>query len=128
MDKFDVQRMFSSINIWSKGDQRAPNKPLLILIALSKLQQGEERLLAFDNYEDKLRNLLEEFGPQRKNYHPEYPFWRLQNDLVWEVETAETLRARDSNTDPPISELRKPGVKGGFNSDIYDLLNGDNIN
>ena len=30
----------------------------------------------------ELRELLIEFGPGRKSYHPEYPFWRLQNDVV----------------------------------------------
>jgi putative restriction endonuclease len=28
-----------------------------------------------------LRKLLIEFGPQRRSYHPEYPFWRLRNDF-----------------------------------------------
>jgi len=37
--------------------------------------------------EPDLERLLFEFGPPRKAYHPEYPFWRLQNDGVWEVRT-----------------------------------------
>lgn len=126
MDIVEIIKKFDSINVWTRGDQRAPNKPLLILIALSKVQQGEGRLLGFDSYEEQLRELLEQFGPQRKSYHPEYPFWRLQNDSVWEVESEGPLRARDSNTDPPITELRQSGVKGGFKSDIYDLLSKDN--
>ena len=29
------------LNTWKKGGQRAPHKPLLLLLALSRLSQGE---------------------------------------------------------------------------------------
>jgi putative restriction endonuclease len=47
-----------------------------------------------------LTGLLKEFGPPRQSYHPEYPFWRLQNDGAWEVHAAGSLKARKGNTDP----------------------------
>jgi hypothetical protein len=32
--------------------------------------------------------LLQEFGPPRKAYHPEYSFWFLRSEGIWEVEPA----------------------------------------
>lgn len=69
-----------------------------------------------------LHDLLLEYGPERKSYHPEYPFWRLQNDGIWELSTVERLELRRSNTDAKRSELLKHGVAGGFTEEIYNLL------
>ena len=46
-----------------------------------------------------LTELLKEFGPSRKSHHPEYPFWRLQNDGVWVV-TADGGHARRQGLAP----------------------------
>jgi putative restriction endonuclease len=32
---------FEELNIWRQGDQRAPHKPLLILYALGRWQEGK---------------------------------------------------------------------------------------
>ena len=66
-----------------------------------------------------------EFGPRRQSYHPEYPFWRLQNDGIWEVNPAEGLATRSSNTDAKKSELIEQNVHGGFVPEIYDRLSED---
>jgi len=44
----EIENRFREINIWKRGDQRAPNKPLLILLALEKLQNGADRLISFE--------------------------------------------------------------------------------
>jgi putative restriction endonuclease len=54
-----------------------PHKPLLVLFALGRLQSGSPRLLPFDEGENPLTRLLEEFGPPRKSIHPELPFYHL---------------------------------------------------
>src|SRR5690606_32596797 len=71
---------------------------------------------------DKLGYLLREFGPLRRSYHPEYPFWRLQNDGIWEVTDVERLATRRGNTDAKKSELLKFDVKGAFRPDVYEAL------
>lgn len=58
----------------------------------------------------------------RKSYHPEYPFWRLQNDGVWELYGAEGVSARQSNSDAKKSELLKHGVTGAFPRSVYEAL------
>ena len=88
MDREEIARKFETLRVWQRGDERAPHKPLLVLYAIGKLLQGEDRLLRYSEVDGKLGNLLREFGPKRKAYHTQLPFWRLQNDGVWEIPEA----------------------------------------
>src|SRR5262249_20795727 len=101
----EVLERFDSLSVWSRGDQRAPHKPLLVLYALGRWRQGEQGAVAFRDVEAPLTELLKRFGPSRQSYHPEYPFWRLKNDRVWQVTASGTLTSRKGNTDPPKTEL-----------------------
>lgn len=77
----NLQQVIADITIWRKDEQRAPHKPLLLLYVLAGYQQGHGRL--FDcgtKVRDPLHSLLERFGPQRAQYRPDMPFWRLQGD------------------------------------------------
>lgn len=121
MNDGTVLEKFTNIRTWSRGDERAPNKPLLILLALGLLQSGHEKL-HFKLIETKLTELLKEFGPSRKSYHPEYPFWRLQNDGIWQLSNAEYVDVRKGNTDAKKSELLKFNVIGQFAPTILDEL------
>src|SRR5581483_2189532 len=85
---------FEKINIWHRRNERAPHKPLLLLLALARVLRGNPRLEEFRSYEDVMRNLLIKYGPERKSVHPEYPFWRLQADGLWEVLPTDGLRIR----------------------------------
>lgn len=119
-----IRRHFEDITVWKRGAQRAPHKPLLVLYALGKLER-DQRWLPFSEIDEALTDLLEEFGPPRKRHHPEYPFWRLQNDDVWTVPHDEPLTRRSSNTDPLKSELLKHDVHGGFTEDVWSALHDD---
>ena len=99
-------------------------------MALAAVQRGEERQLPFDQIDDKLRSLLVEYGPQRKSYHPEYPFWRLQNDGdFWEIPQRDTLEEargdRLRTGDIPVSILRQHRASGGFSEPVYEYLTGN---
>lgn len=74
-----LQQAIADITIWRKGEQRAPHKPLLLLHVLAGYQQGHGRLFDYGSeVRDHLHSLLERFGPQRAQYRPDMPFWRLQ--------------------------------------------------
>ncbi len=114
---------FRTLNIWHQGAQRAPHKPLLVLLSLGRIQAGRDRLVPFAELAPALDRLLREFGPPRCSVHPEYPFWRLQHDKVWELDgPIDELRRRQSNTDPLKSELLRAGIAGGFPAVIYETL------
>ncbi|ADU29390.1 phosphorothioated DNA-binding restriction endonuclease [Evansella cellulosilytica] len=108
----------TNLSIWKKGDQRAPHKPLLILYALARLQSSQERLLSYSEARGKLTELLVEFGPQRRSYHPEQPFVRLQRDGIWELDKLEM--------EPNNRKLLKNEVSGGFSEQVYNLLLNNN--
>ncbi len=99
--------------VWKRNGERAPHKPLLILLALGALQRGISQL-RFQDYELRLRALLREFGPSRRSYHPEYPFWRLQQDGLWSVVSDSPMKSRQSNSDPTLEELRRKNATGAF--------------
>lgn len=125
MDAALLREKLARIKVWKRGAERAPHKPLLLLYAMAKCSRNEPRQIPFAEVDEDLRNLLVEFGPSRKSYSPEYPFWRLQNDGVWELVNAENVEARASNTDAKKSELLKYGVSGGFRKAVYELLQTD---
>lgn len=125
MTRDEVLHQFDRLNVWSRGGQRAPHKPLLALLALGRWQRGETADVAFGQVAGPLTELLKEFGPPRQSYHPEYPFWRLQNDGVWAVHATGALKARQGNTDPPRSELLAHDARGGFSADVQAALRSD---
>jgi putative restriction endonuclease len=112
---------FASLGVWSRGSERAPHKPLLLLLALGLFSQGI-RALPYVQYEQKIIDLLREFGPSRRSLHPEYPFWRLRNDGVWEVEAQGEMRTRASNNDIPRTELRSAHASGHFPADLQAIF------
>lgn len=125
MNKNELKRLIEGINVWKRGGQRAPHKPLLLLYALSRALRNRERFIPYTEVDEKLRQLLIDFGPTRKSYHPEYPFWRLQNDGIWELKNAEEVGLRTGNTDAKRGDLITHYVFGGFRKDIFDMVASD---
>lgn len=121
MNQQDFLHKVKSLNVWKRGGERAPHKPLLLLLALGKIQNGEETL-SYEEVDEKLRRLLEEFGPARKSYHPEFPFWYLRTDGIWEIQEADTLKSRSGKTQPTRKELLNKNATGSFPADLRKLL------
>jgi putative restriction endonuclease len=117
-------RRFRSLAVSNKGGQRAPHKPLLCLLAISKMLEGYERLLPFKVIEKPLIDLLISFGPPRKAYYPEYPFWFLKNDKdIWEIHSA--LPIHPKGAQPTRAELLRSDAKGGFRADVFHTIKHD---
>src|SRR6476646_1429416 len=108
---------FDDLNTWKQGDQRAPHKPLLVLYALGRWQQGKPEV-AFKEAEPELTALLQEFGPPRRSDHPEQPFWRLQRDGVWAVRAPANLPLKGGDTSPRVTALRSHDVHAGFSPEV----------
>lgn len=69
MNLNELKYTISNLTIWKKRNQRAPHKPLLY--AFGQLQKGNPRLLPYEQAGQDLKQLLVDFGPIRKSYHPE---------------------------------------------------------
>jgi putative restriction endonuclease len=114
----EIVDRLASITVWKANGQRAPHKPLLILWSLARLQRGDDRLVPFAELDEPFRRLLRDYGPPRKSYHPEYPFWHLQSDGLWVIPERAALdrdlemRSRQNN--PPKSVLVRENAHGGF--------------
>ena len=125
MNREQILQRFETLQQWRSGGERAPHKPLLVLYAIGKLLRGEDRLISYaDDIEENLKNLLKDFGPRRDRYNPHFPFWRLQNDGVWEVTDADRICQTDSG-DAYITDLKEHNASGGFNETIFERLQND---
>jgi len=125
MDRQRVVELFSEVTTWRRRGERAPHKPLLLLLALARVGRPDGRWLAFREVDRPMRRLLAEFGPSRQSYHPEYPYGRLRNDGLWEFDADYDLRLRESNSDPKKSDLVAQDVSAGFPDPIYEQLRSD---
>lgn len=129
-DQAIIER-FAKLVVWKRGDERAPHKPLLLLLALARLQRGESRLIPYRDpaaemdIETKLTELLRDYGPPRKSYHPNDPFWRLQTDGLWDIPQGATLlaeRGANPSGNMPVSLLRRHRAQGGLPEDLDAAL------
>lgn len=110
------------LRLWRRGGERAPHKPLLVLIMLGRVER-EQRLVAFSDVEHELRGLLADFGPPRQSYHPEYPFWHLRADGIWEIPGADAVDVKQAGSSPPVSRMRT--LRGGFPAELWQRLRDD---
>jgi putative restriction endonuclease len=124
MDKTNLKERFKKLTVWKNGEKRAPHKPLLVLYAIGRLLRSNDRLMPYENIDEELGKLLREFGPNRSSYRTEYPFWRLQNDHIWEVANAENVELTPSG-DAKKSSLIRCDALGGFSDDVFQQLRND---
>jgi putative restriction endonuclease len=125
MTKQQLIEAISNLNTWKNGDQRAPHKPLLLIIALANIQQQKDRLILFGDLEKPLTELLVEFGPRRKTYYPDAPFSRLPRDGLWELKNSKGIIPIEGRSFTKTS-LKKEEISGGFTKDVYSLLINNN--
>src|SRR3954465_5458740 len=115
---------FDDLNTWRHGEHRAPHKPLLVLYALGRWQQGKVEV-TYAEAEPDLTALLREFGPPRKSNHPEQPFWRLQRDGVWTVRAPADMPMKSGDDIPRVTAMRSHDVRAGFAADVQASLTAD---
>jgi putative restriction endonuclease len=119
MKEKDLLQQFRKLNVYRSGDRRAPHKPLLLLLALGRLQQGE-RDIPFTEIVEQLRPLLDAYAPPvRSRHQPELPYWYLQSDNLWELNDTDGL-PRQRGGFPRIAGLRK--TSGHFPKPVMTKL------
>ena len=121
MSADDLRVRFGALRAWGVDGQRAPHKPLLALWAIGRCLRGEPRLAPFESVDVELSALLARFGPHRKAVHPQYPFWRMRKDGVWEIDRPE-LVDETSSRDATKASLIEHNIHGGLHAGDYDAL------
>jgi putative restriction endonuclease len=114
----DLSARFANLRQAVVADRRAPHKPLLVLLMLGRYQRGDRSPLTFIDAQTKLARLLEEFGPPTRTPNVLDPFWRLQNDGVWMVESGFGGRIAETITPPNVGTLAASEAHGDFTSDV----------
>jgi len=123
-DETLIDRM-AGVTVFQRDGERALHKPFLLLIALARLQRGEPRFTPYGEIRPVLADLLQRYWSS-KRAQPRHPFWRLQNDNLWEVPERESLLQACSHLkrqgDVPDKVLMDGGARGGFPDGIDRAL------
>ena len=125
MTRDEVISAFNAIRVWQNGDRRAVHKPLLVLLALSRVNEVAAQSIDWNDAEPLLKTLLEEFGPDGSSNTRHYPFWHLQTDGLWLLEGPPEILNRPAGATPTLTELRQNHIRGGFTVPIYMALKSD---
>ncbi|MFD2512565.1 phosphorothioated DNA-binding restriction endonuclease [Pontibacter locisalis] len=122
MSPQDLLSHFQNINTWKSKGTRAPHKPLLILVALGEIQRGNAGFIPYTSIEPKLKDLLIDFGPYRKSYYPNFPFTKLPNDGLWQLNEPDLINTKQDYTS---KFLREHNLAGKFPEYIIQQLRQD---
>jgi putative restriction endonuclease len=117
-------KQLDEIGVFQQNGRRAVHKPLLILLALAKFQNGYRDLLVFGEIEEELSALIRQFGTTSNAHRPraDYPFWYLKSDGFWELQNTEGLSYRKGKPEPLPESLRENRTRGGFKASLRVLL------
>jgi putative restriction endonuclease len=121
MKDAEILERVEKLRVWQRHGERAPHKPLLLLLALGSLSH-DEITIPFETVEKKLGTLLEEFGPSRPRQEPALPFWHLQSDKLWEVVADAELPLGKNGKRPTTTDLHRLHAVGRFPADIERRL------
>ena len=113
----DLVERVTRLRRYTRGDERAAHKPLLLLYALGRFQRYGDAPISFNEAEQDLDWLLKEFGPPRKT-SAAYPFHHLANDGVWTVSTP----AGPGSPGASVTALRSQHAAGRLAPDLADSL------
>jgi putative restriction endonuclease len=89
-DETNVVDLVTQLRQYTKDGRRHPHKPLLVLLALHQLQQTGSSAMRWSHTEQKLADLIREFGPSSRTGRRQaaaYPFTHLRTDGVWTLDS-----------------------------------------
>lgn len=111
------------LRVHEKHGNRAPHKPLLLLLALAELQHGN-LAIPFAQVEERLGKLLHEFGKPTKSgaQDPALPFWHLRNDALWDVAADGEITLGANGKRPTRKVLRELHARGQLRPEVAQAL------
>ena len=125
MNRFSDESLLSrvrNIRVKVTGGRRSPHKPLLLLLAIGRHFDGQDRLVPFAEIEYTLRRLILRFGLPGDRGNSHYPFWRLRKDGdLWEIDRPDLVRATSSDN-ARTSDLKDHNIHGGLSERVIASL------
>lgn len=119
INETELLEKVKKINVCKSSGERAPHKPLLILYALAKYLNEQEKFLRYNDVRKDLIQLLKEFGRPIKIQNPQEPFYRLKNDGFWR------LSLLNENNQVSDAWLKKNDVFGMFSEELFTAIDKD---
>jgi putative restriction endonuclease len=112
-----VLERLASFRQYQRDGKRVPHKPLLVLLALGRLDGSGSSTLPWSVAETQLADLIAEFGPPSRTARAQaaaYPFTRLRADGVWEID--------QEVPDDSLTPLREQRVAGHLEPSLEEAL------
>jgi len=126
MEPATWESLIAGMTTWSRGTERAVHKPLLVLMILGRAQRGgPANVFRFRDVDEPLREALRAFGPARKSYRAELPFWRLKEDGFWVVQDEARLSKLTNGSAPGRRLLLEEDAAAEVPRGMWDELAGD---
>jgi putative restriction endonuclease len=113
----EVLSRLGTFRQYQQDGKRAPHKPLLVMLALARLQDTGTSALPWSIAERKLAALIADFGPPSRTGRAQsaaYPFTRLRRDDIWLIDAD----VPDDNLTP----LRERHVTGRLDARLESAL------
>lgn len=126
----ELLSLFANVRRAQRDGRFAPHKPLMLLLALARVQQGAARLASFETLEPQLKTLLATFAHGSALGSRHYPYWHLQSDgkgQLWQIQGPASLLQRALGATPNLSDLKRPDVAAGFSPEIDVQLRNDPV-
>ena len=114
----ELFEQFKAIRVYKENDKFSVHKPILLLYALSQCSVNHERLLSFYIIDKVFTECFERFNFEGVAKNSHYPFGKLENDGIWEVENSKQLK-RTSIGHLHKKELIDENICGGFTQAVY---------
>jgi putative restriction endonuclease len=77
---------FKHLRRHTQNGERAVHKPLLTLLLLGRIANGQDAPVTFDAIAPQMKALLEDFGRAGSAKTAHNPFWHMQSDGIWKLE------------------------------------------
>ena len=118
----EIVELFRKIRVNKATDGPSLHKPLALLLALGRCFRGEHRMILFEEFDAELTEIFRTYYPAGLNgRNTHYPFGKLENDQLWEVELSDELQ-RTSVGHLLKGELIERRIHGGLIEEVDSTL------
>jgi len=107
----EVVKLIEGIQSHTVSGKRSPHKAVLLRLAFDQLRSCGSSMISYRKTFPTLKRLLKD-QTSSKSINPEYPFWYLQNDRLFEVISEIPLKNRRSGDCPSHVSLVRANALG----------------